>query len=49
MADALARTPRGRLVTPQEVAMLVQFLLSPAAEGIVGQTLVIDGGARIAD
>lgn len=49
MADAVARTPRGRLVTPQEVAMLVQFLLSPAAEGIVGQTLVIDGGARIAD
>lgn len=49
MADAAARTPLGRLVTPQQVGLLVRFLLSPAAEGIVGQTLVIDGGARIVD
>ncbi len=48
-AEAVARTPLGRLVTPQDVAMLVQFLLSPAAEAIVGQTLVIDGGARIVE
>ena len=49
VAEAVARTPRGRLVTPDEVAMLARFLCSPAAEGIVGQTLVIDGGARIVD
>jgi enoyl-[acyl-carrier protein] reductase III len=49
MAESIARTPRGKLVAPAEVAMLVQYLLSPAAEGIVGQTLVIDGGARIVD
>lgn len=47
MSEAVTRTPRGRLVTPEEVARLTQFLLSPAAEGIVGQTLVIDGGERI--
>ena len=49
MAEAVARTPRGRLVTPEEVARLTRFLVSPASEGIVGQTLVIDGGARIVD
>ena len=47
--EGLKRTPRGRFVTPEEVARLVRFACSPAAEGIVGQTLVIDGGARIVD
>jgi NAD(P)-dependent dehydrogenase (short-subunit alcohol dehydrogenase family) len=49
VAEAVARTPRGRLVTPDEVAMLVRFLCSPASQGIVGQTLIVDGGARIVD
>jgi NAD(P)-dependent dehydrogenase (short-subunit alcohol dehydrogenase family) len=49
VAEAVARTPQGRLVTPDEVALLARFLCSPAAQGIVGQTLVIDGGARIVD
>jgi len=48
-AEAVARTPAGRLVTPAEVASLVHFLLTPASSGIVGQTLVIDNGARIVD
>jgi enoyl-[acyl-carrier protein] reductase III len=47
LAAAVARTPRGALVTPDEVASLVRFLVSPASAGIVGQTLVIDGGERI--
>jgi enoyl-[acyl-carrier protein] reductase III len=38
------QTPAGRLATPQDVAELVNFLCSPAAQMIVGQTLVIDGG-----
>lgn len=49
VAEAVARTPLGRLVTPAEVAHLVRFLISPASGGIVGQTLVVDGGARIVD
>ena len=49
IAAAVAHTPRGKLVTPQEVALLTRFLVSPASQGIVGQTLVIDGGARIVD
>lgn len=49
MSAAVARTPIGRLVTPQEVAQVAQFLLSPAASAIVGQTIVVDGGARIVD
>lgn len=47
MADALRRAPLGRLVTTEEVAAVVQFLCSGAASGIVGQTLVVDGGNRI--
>lgn len=49
VAEAIMQTPRGKLVVPQEVALLTRFLVSPASEGIVGQTLVIDGGARIRD
>lgn len=39
-----ACTPMGRLVTPEDVARLVAFLCSDAAEMIVGQTLSLDGG-----
>ncbi len=42
-----ARTPRGRLTTPEEVAQVAQFLCSDAASGIVGQTVVVDGGKGI--
>jgi enoyl-[acyl-carrier protein] reductase III len=40
-------TPTGRLATAEEVAMVAQFLCSDAARSIIGQTLVIDGGAGI--
>jgi enoyl-[acyl-carrier protein] reductase III len=42
-----AATPAGRLVTPEDVAGLVAFLCSPAAEMIRGQTILIDGGATL--
>ncbi len=40
----IAATPAGRLATPEDVARVVAFLCSPAAEMIRGQTLVMDGG-----
>lgn len=41
---AIANTPAGRLVTPQDVAGVVAFLCSPAAAMIRGQVILIDGG-----
>jgi NAD(P)-dependent dehydrogenase (short-subunit alcohol dehydrogenase family) len=48
LAEAARRSPLGRLVTPEDVARVAQFLCSPAAAGLNGQTLVVDGGAGIA-
>ncbi len=39
--------PLGRLVSVQDVAGVVAFLCSPAAEMIRGQTIVIDGGQML--
>jgi enoyl-[acyl-carrier protein] reductase III len=47
LAAAVRRTPIGRLVTAEEVASAAQFLCSEAAAGIVGQTLIVDGGSAI--
>ena len=47
IAETIQRTPTGRLCTPEEVAWAAQFLCSDASSGIVGHTLVVDGGARI--
>ena len=47
LADALRRSPRGRLVAVEEVAQAAQFLCSMASSGLVGHTLVVDGGTRI--
>ena len=41
---AIAATPAGRLVTPEDVAGVVGFLCTPAAAMIRGQVIVIDGG-----
>ena len=46
LADAVQRSPLGRLVTLDEVALAAQFLCSPASRGMVGHTLVMDGGTR---
>jgi enoyl-[acyl-carrier protein] reductase III len=42
--NAIARTPAGRLVTPEDIAGVVAFLCSPAAFMIRGQVITIDGG-----
>jgi enoyl-[acyl-carrier protein] reductase III len=47
VARAIARTPAGRLVSPEDVANLVAFLCSPAASMIRGQTILLDGGATL--
>jgi len=47
IAEMSRRTPTGRLVTLDEVASAAQFLCSDAAAGIIGQTLVVDGGIGI--
>ena len=46
---AAERSPLGRLTELEEVAHAAQFLVSDAASGIVGHTLVVDGGKRIVE
>lgn len=43
----ISSNPVGRLVTTDDVAGLVAFLCTPAAEMIRGQTIVIDGGRTL--
>jgi NAD(P)-dependent dehydrogenase (short-subunit alcohol dehydrogenase family) len=43
---ATAHTPAGRLVTRQEIANLIVWLCSPAADLITGHTIPVDGGWR---
>lgn len=43
----LSGTPTGKLTTPQQVADCISFLCSDAAQQIVGQTLVVDGGKSL--
>ncbi|UPY38746.1 SDR family oxidoreductase [Sediminicoccus sp. KRV36] len=43
-AAGIARVPAGRYGTPAEIARIVQFLCSPAADYVVGHTLLADGG-----
>jgi enoyl-[acyl-carrier protein] reductase III len=47
LAETIRRTPAGRLATAEEVAYGAQFLCSEAAAGMIGHTLVIDGGTGI--
>ena len=43
-AALAASSPLGRLLEPEEVAVAVEFLATPEAGSVNGQTLVLDGG-----
>lgn len=47
LSTVVAKIPKGRSGTVQEVADTVEFLLAPESEYITGQTLVVDGGLSI--
>lgn len=42
--EIIRRTPAGRLGTPEDIAKIISFLVSPEADWIYGQTLIADGG-----
>jgi NAD(P)-dependent dehydrogenase (short-subunit alcohol dehydrogenase family) len=42
-----AKTPLGRIGTPEEIADVVVFLCSPLARFVTGQNIVIDGGMTL--
>ena len=47
IAHEVAASPLGRMVGLDEVAHVVHFLCSSASGGMVGQTVVVDGGKSI--
>jgi enoyl-[acyl-carrier protein] reductase III len=47
IGEVESNTPAGRLVTPEDVANVVDFLCTPSASMIIGQFIIIDGGAFI--
>jgi enoyl-[acyl-carrier protein] reductase III len=46
-ADAVARTPAGRIAGVDDLADAVMLLVDPRARWIVGQTIVADGGRSL--
>lgn len=44
VAQTRARTPAGRLASPEDIARVVAFLCSEQSAMIRGQTLIVDGG-----
>jgi 3-oxoacyl-[acyl-carrier protein] reductase len=43
----LANIPLGRFLKPEEAALSIAFLLSPAGTFITGQHLSVNGGSHI--
>lgn len=47
LAKAISETPAGRMTRPEDLAKVVAFLCTDAAEMIVGQTILVDGGGTL--
>jgi enoyl-[acyl-carrier protein] reductase III len=45
--EAAARTPAGRIASPEEIAAIIHFLTTPPGRWIRGQTIVTDGGLTL--
>ena len=44
VSENLPRIPAGRFGTPEDVLGTVRYLLTPAADLITGQLILVDGG-----
>lgn len=49
LSETIVKTPLGRLVTLEEIAYTAQFLCSDASSGVIGHTMIVDGGASIVE
>ncbi|MBC1919771.1 enoyl-[acyl-carrier-protein] reductase FabL [Listeria booriae] len=47
LADAVSKTPAGRMVVASDLVKTVSFLVSEQADMIRGQTIVVDGGRTL--
>ncbi|MBC2283978.1 enoyl-[acyl-carrier-protein] reductase FabL [Listeria booriae] len=47
LADAVSKTPAGRMVAAADLVKTVSFLVSEQADMIRGQTIVVDGGRTL--
>ncbi|KGL43426.1 enoyl-[acyl-carrier-protein] reductase [Listeria newyorkensis] len=47
LADAIAKTPAGRMVEAGDLVKVVSFLVSDQADMIRGQTIIVDGGRTL--